>query len=520
MLVLPLLLACAKTTPAPAAAAPTDDAPAVGPQPGDVSFRFAPEPGDYGMRAPVRIVQQGPDGPVTTFVDAGGACTVTVDDVVRHRCGEGDDVMVVAGTLDGTRVWPEAVDGVEPVLSEAQAMQDWADGAGFFLGADVPPNQWFEADIGSPMHGASTRLFGVVPEYPCHYDDLEARCVRGVLIDQVDATHAWRRWIDLDPSTLTVWRQVDHDTSQRAASGAWMLGGYARIEGGHDGVRAPEGLTLPEARAAHTTQLVAELADTEAPGVPPADGPLERIDVPSGDLMLPAWLARAEGEREAPGPALVWLEGGLTQVLFDPEGGLPPGAAEAHAAGMTVLFPSQRGGHPGTGAAEGFLGEVDDVLAAAEHLASLPGVDPERIYLGGHSTGGTLALLTAASSDRWAGVVALGPVARIEGYGEDMSFVDLNDMAELRVRSPEHWMHTIASPTWVAEGVHDGNADDVLRMWADDTNEKVHFALAASHDHFTVVAPTLDLLARAWVAGEAPDEAALDAGLNGPSASR
>ena len=58
-----------------------------------------------------------------------------------------------------------------------------------------------------------------------------------------------------------------------------------------------------------------------------------------------------------------------------------------------MMFPTLRGGNTNPGAREYLLGEVDDVLAAAEHLARLPYVDPQRIYLGGHSTGGTLALL-------------------------------------------------------------------------------------------------------------------------------
>jgi dipeptidyl aminopeptidase/acylaminoacyl peptidase len=58
-----------------------------------------------------------------------------------------------------------------------------------------------------------------------------------------------------------------------------------------------------------------------------------------------------------------------------------------------------RGGNDNPGRREGFLGEVDDVLAAADHLSKLPHIDPTQIYLGGHSTGGTLALLVAECSN-------------------------------------------------------------------------------------------------------------------------
>ena len=66
-----------------------------------------------------------------------------------------------------------------------------------------------------------------------------------------------------------------------------------------------------------------------------------------------------------------------------------------------MMFPSLRGGNDNPGNKEGFLGEVDDVLAAADFLSKQEFVDPNRIYLGGHSTGGTLVLLVAACSNKF-----------------------------------------------------------------------------------------------------------------------
>src|SRR5690606_3682486 len=87
-------------------------------------------------------------------------------------------------------------------------------------------------------------------------------------------------------------------------------------------------------------------------------------------------------------------------------------------AGMLMMFPTLRGGNDNPGRREAFWGEVDDVLAALEAARRLPYVDPQRIYLGGHSTGATLALLVAASGASVNAVVALGPVADISGYGD------------------------------------------------------------------------------------------------------
>jgi dienelactone hydrolase len=52
-----------------------------------------------------------------------------------------------------------------------------------------------------------------------------------------------------------------------------------------------------------------------------------------------------------------------------------------------------RGGNDNPGTKEAFLGEVDDILAAALYLARQESVDSNGIFLGGHGTGGTLVLL-------------------------------------------------------------------------------------------------------------------------------
>lgn len=66
-------------------------------------------------------------------------------------------------------------------------------------------------------------------------------------------------------------------------------------------------------------------------------------------------------------------------------------ARQYREAGIVTLAPSLRGGNDNPASREGYFGEVDDVLAAADWLAAQPGIDPARISLGGHSTGATLA---------------------------------------------------------------------------------------------------------------------------------
>lgn len=80
------------------------------------------------------------------------------------------------------------------------------------------------------------------------------------------------------------------------------------------------------------------------------------------------------------------------------------------------MSPSLRGGNTNPGVKEGFLGEVDDVLAAANYFEKQKYVDPKRIYLGGHSTGGTLVLLVSEGSPRFRAVFSFGPAGDVSGW--------------------------------------------------------------------------------------------------------
>jgi dienelactone hydrolase len=65
------------------------------------------------------------------------------------------------------------------------------------------------------------------------------------------------------------------------------------------------------------------------------------------------------------------------------------------------MTPILRGENGQPGSYSMFYNEVDDVLAAADAFEKLPQVDPQRIYVAGHSVGGTLTLLAAMTSPRF-----------------------------------------------------------------------------------------------------------------------
>ena len=160
------------------------------------------------------------------------------------------------------------------------------------------------------------------------------------------------------------------------------------------------------------------------------------------------------------------------------------------------MFPSLRGGNDNPGQRESFFGEVDDILAAREFLAKQEYVDPARIYLGGHSTGGTLVLLVAECSEhQFRAVFSFGPVEDVEGYGSEYLHLDTSNRRELELRSPIRWLNSIKTPVFVFEGVRDGNLDSLQKLQAASTNPKLHFFPVRGADHFSVLSPLNRMIA-------------------------
>ena len=160
------------------------------------------------------------------------------------------------------------------------------------------------------------------------------------------------------------------------------------------------------------------------------------------------------------------------------------------------MFPSLRGGNDNPGVKEGFLGEVDDVLAAVKYLEKQDYVDPTRIYLGGHSTGGTMALLVAELSNRFRAVFSFGPVEDVSSYGSNSGFLpfDTSNRQEIELRSPGYWLSSVRSPVWVFEGTDGGNISSLRTMAQAPKNPQIHFIEIENSDHFATLAPTNEII--------------------------
>lgn len=167
----------------------------------------------------------------------------------------------------------------------------------------------------------------------------------------------------------------------------------------------------------------------------PIAAPAGTLEIPyrSGGLTLKAWVSApsAKGERR---PAVLFLHGGFSFGEGDWEMSRP-----YRGAGFVVLTPMLRGEDGLPGNYSMFFREVDDVLAAADALAALPYVRADRIYIAGHSVGGTLTMLAAMSSGRFRAAASFSgsPDQALWG-GAQPKLVpfDLNDASEFSIRSP------------------------------------------------------------------------------------
>lgn len=257
--------------------------------------------------------------------------------------------------------------------------------------------------------------------------------------------------------------------------------------------------TLTEARHGYTTHLTRHVHLGEPAPAPPDFFRLVKYTSPAGELPAYVGVAPKGGGKH---PAIIWIVGGFSNSISDIA--WTPGPADNdqsatafREAGLVTMYPCLRGGNDAPGSMEGFYGEVDDVLSAADYLRKLDYVDPQRIYLGGHSTGGTLALLAAESANHFRAIFSFGPTDDVTGYGQKYLPFDVSVRREGLLRAPAHYLRAIQTPTFVFEGTEGRSNIQSLRIMAKAQHSPaVHFYPIAGADHFSTLQPTEGLIAR------------------------
>jgi dipeptidyl aminopeptidase/acylaminoacyl peptidase len=244
-----------------------------------------------------------------------------------------------------------------------------------------------------------------------------------------------------------------------------------------------------EARKTFQTKLVRQGPAPQGwvDEVPPATADV--IDYPSGTLQLKAWVDKPV-EGAAPKPAVLFLHGGF--AFGDGDWDQPQPFRDA---GFVVMTPMLRGENGLPGSYSLFYDEVNDVLAAADTLAALPYVDPKRIYVCGHSAGGTLALLAAMASDRFRAAAGFSgsPDQVLSSRGQPELVVFERNDREFQMRSPLAFPRSFQCPVRIYYGsdefLFDAPSQKTAKL-AQAAGRDVQ-AVKIPGDHFTSVEPAM-----------------------------
>jgi dipeptidyl aminopeptidase/acylaminoacyl peptidase len=222
--------------------------------------------------------------------------------------------------------------------------------------------------------------------------------------------------------------------------------------------------------------------------VPPPDA--REIDYQSGNLKLKAWVNRTQpGDPLRPG--VLFLHDGFAFGSDDWDQCRP-----FRDAGYVTLVPMLRGENGQPGSYSMFYDEVDDALAAGEALARLPGVDPNRLFVAGHSTGGTLTMLVALTSKRFKAAASLAGAPDMVAFARGNSIpFDGTNQREYEMRSALAYYQSFKCPT----RLYYGSEELVFKFSTNKLAEKASAAgldvqaVAVPGDHTSMVEPAIRL---------------------------
>ena len=198
-----------------------------------------------------------------------------------------------------------------------------------------------------------------------------------------------------------------------------------------------------EARNQFKTTLLKKGASPQAsrPVKMPADA--KEITFPSGKLELKAWI-NEPSEAKDKKAAVIFLHNGMAFGEEDWEMAKP-----FRDAGFVTMTPLLRGENGQAGTYTLFYDEVDDVLAAADYLLKQPFVDEKRLFVAGHTEGGTLALLTAMTSKRFRAAASFSGCPNLGIYlqgRQPLAPFAANNLRELQMRSPVAYATSFKCP--------------------------------------------------------------------------
>ena len=272
------------------------------------------------------------------------------------------------------------------------------------------------------------------------------------------------------------------------------------------------GETLEEAHKNFKTKIIdgqkTEFVPDGKPGIPPKNSKFSLVNYPSKLGEMPMYITAKENNGKKY-PAIIYLNGGFGGI-GDSEFGWDEespknnyqGAGAFKRDDFVLAIPSARGENANPGKYEMFYGEIEDLEEARKYVASLPYVDPNRIYLVGHSTGGTKAVLLSEYSKGFRAVFAMGAATELmslEKYdyaGMNPPF-DRTNPREIAVRSSLRYMRSITSPTFHFEGKDDSQpVYRVMQKVADKYQLPFKSYEITGGNHFNIIYPLTTMIAQ------------------------
>ena len=261
-------------------------------------------------------------------------------------------------------------------------------------------------------------------------------------------------------------------------------------------------LPLLEDREGHQTEWLPEEGESEPTAPTPPEAVLSLVTYPAPVGNLPIYVTPDPGDGKKH-PAVVWAKGGfggLGSYFWQSASRLNDQTARAFRdAGIVTLYPSFRGHNDNPGRREFFYGEVDDFLAAVKFARSLPHVDPERVYIAGHSVGGSIVLLAGgAGADYRAGFSFGGdPLINYWDDYDNRPYDEESDAAEREneLRSAIRYTRFIENPMFYFEG-EDNWSDPPTQMAKVAKEHGTPFeSFKVKGDHWNILAPITKLVA-------------------------
>jgi hypothetical protein len=212
------------------------------------------------------------------------------------------------------------------------------------------------------------------------------------------------------------------------------------------------------ARRGFRTKLI-----RNAPALPPDWTPPQppegtaEVLYQSGPLSLKAWINRPADNGNRRRVAVLFLH---SAFFFRPE--FWEMSKPYRDAGFIVMTPLLRGENGQAGRWTMFYDEVDDVVAAAEYLRKQSFVDPDNLYIAGHSNGGTLAMLAAMTYQHFRAAASFSgspdQVLFCRHFRQkDIIPFDYTDQREIQLRSPLAYAASFKCPTRIYFGREESN---------------------------------------------------------------